>query len=442
MGVFTRRGIKVQHNKHTAALQAVRIEDCKEVQLLMKQHIGAPCKPLVKPGDKVQVGDVVGDTPGALCVPVHASVSGTVKRIEVKRIANGEDVQMAVIESDGLMDEPLRRAPVPETFDEFIEAVRASGLCGLGGAGFPAYAKLKSAAGEANVLLINAAECEPYITADHRELLDSTEDVIDGARLIMRFLYLRETIIGIEDNKTDAIRLLQSACARAESAGLHISVGVLPSKYPQGAEKMFIHSLTERVVPVGKLPSSVGCLVMNVGSVAFLGRYFKTGKPLVSRTLTVDGGAVEKPMNVRVPIGISLKDVIDFCGGVKEQPKKIILGGPMMGNAAPTLDAPVSKANNAIILFTEAETRIPQETPCIRCGACVAGCPMQLMPCTLEAAARFDDYDTLEKRNVLACIECGSCSYVCPAKRQLVQRIKMGKGKLREVLAARKAVGG
>ncbi|MDR3313421.1 MAG: electron transport complex subunit RsxC [Oscillospiraceae bacterium] len=439
MGIFTQRGIKVGHNKRTSSIQPVRIEHCETVTLLMKQHIGVPCKPLVNPGDRVALGQVVGDTDAPLAAPIHASISGTVKRLEMIRVPSGEDVQAVVINTDGEM-RPAENLEPPSigTREDFFAAVRASGLVGLGGAGFPAHAKLRSAAKDANILLVNAAECEPYITADHREALDKGEAVIRGIRAICEALEIREAIIGIESNKSDAIQKLKALSTWHSSANLKISVGVLPSRYPQGAEKMMIHTLTGRVVPLGKLPSAVGALVMNVASVAFIGRYIKNGKPLVSRTVTVDGGAVHTPMNVRVPIGIGLEELITFCGGLDSPPAKIILGGPMMGSASPNLETVISKCNNSLLLFTRAQAELMQESACIRCGKCVAGCPMKLMPCVLESAYRAGDLETLTKRDAMGCIECGSCSFVCPAKRELVQRIRMGKRLLREEEAKRK----
>jgi electron transport complex protein RnfC len=432
LGIFFQKGIHVRHNKRTSALQPVRIEHCSEVTLLMKQHIGAPCRPLVVPGDLVKVGQVIGDTDEGLAVPLHASISGRVARLEILRVVTGEDVKAVVITSDGKMTLAEDLAPpVLETQEDFFRAVRASGLVGLGGAGFPTHAKLRSAAGDADTLLVNAAECEPYITADHREALDAADDVMEGIALIARFLGIHTAVIGIENNKGDAIAKLRSLCAQASSHALKISTGILPSRYPQGAEKVFIHSLTGRVVPVGALPSAVGVLVMNLASVAFLGRYAKTGRPLISRTVTVDGSAVAKPMNVRVPIGIKLNELTEFSGQLKSAPAKIILSGPMMGTASPDLNAPISKCNNAVLLFDRAEAAVQPESACIRCGACVRGCPMKLQPLKLEAAYRAGNAAALRALCAMNCMECGCCSYVCPAKRELVQRIRLGKGILR-----------
>ena len=435
MRIFSQRGVRVGHSKRTSGLKPVRIDHCERVTLPMKQHIGAPCVPCVAPGEHVLAGQLVGRADAPLCAPVHASISGTVKKIEVARMPGGEDVQAVVIESDGGMERIQASPPQVSSLEEFIQAVRTSGLVGLGGAGFPAHAKLRSAAkAGVDILLVNAAECEPYITADHREALDAAADLMAGIRHICKWMGLKEAVIGIENNKGDAIALLQGICAAETAPELKLRVGVLPSRYPQGAEKVFIHSLTGRVVPLGKLPPDVGVLTMNIGSVAFLGRYMQSGMPLISRTVTVDGDAVPHPMNLRAPIGIHIRELCERCG-VVDKPAKIILGGPMMGAAAPDLNSAISKCNNAVLLFSAEQAGLKPETACIRCGCCVMACPMNLQPLKLEQAYFNRDAQALEHLSAPGCMECGCCSYVCPAGRELVQRIRLGKIILRNAQA-------
>ncbi|MCL2299681.1 MAG: electron transport complex subunit RsxC [Firmicutes bacterium] len=437
MGVFTQRGIKVEHNKNTAGMRALRMDRCESVALPMKQHIGAACVPCAEPGDYVLAGQLVGKAEAPVSAPIHASISGTVQKPETIRLPDGEDVQAVVIKSDGKMERIEACPPQVDSPEAFMQAVRDSGLAGLGGAGFPAHAKLRGAAGKANILLVNAAECEPYITADHREALDNGEDVIDGIRHICKWLGIKEAVVGIEDNKPDAIAHMRTLCKQNTPPELQIKTGVLPSRYPQGAEKMFIRSLTGRAVPLGNLPQDAGVLSMNVGSVAFLGRYMRTGVPLISRTVTVDGGAAPRPMNVRVPIGIRLRELCAFCG-IEQPPAKILLGGPMMGAAAPDLDAILCKCNNAVLLFDQEQAAYKPEAACIRCGACLRGCPMRLQPFRLEQAYDARDAQALQELYAEACIECGCCSYVCPAGRSLVQSIRMGKRLLKAKEAGNK----
>ena len=432
--VKVRGGVKVDHQKNTAETEVVRIPEPQKVVLPMQQHIGAPCTPTVKVGDTVAIGQVIGDSDKFVSAPIHASVSGKVSAIGNVKLPNGAVVQGVTIESDGerrLYDgiEP----PKADTKEEFLKAIRASGLVGLGGAGFPAHVKLNVPPDKnVDTLVINAAECEPYITVDYRECIDNSWDILSGIHIIKDMLGIENVIIAVENNKPKAFEVLKRIADSDNYSGDHTKLMSLESRYPQGAEKMMVQSATGRKVPPGKLPADVGCIVMNVASVAFVARYIKTGKPLVSRSLTVDGSAIAEPKNVRVPIGTSIADIIDFCGGFKEEPRKIITGGPMMGLSITGTDLPVIKNNNAILAFTEKDAKLMQEGDCIRCGRCAAACPMSLVPTLIERFTKAGDTDALKKIGVNVCMECGSCAYSCPAKKPLVQTMRAAKAFLRE----------
>lgn len=316
-----------------------------------------------------------------------------------------------------------RRSP---TFRALLRRSALPGLVGLGGAGFPTHVKLMPKnLDEVTTLLVNGAECEPYITADNRAMLEDTDDIVEGIKLVKQYMNLSTVIIGVEDNKPQAIAKLQEAVSGIEGA----SVKALKAQYPQGGEKVLIFECTGKVVPEGKLPSDVGCVVMNVSTIAFVAKYMRTGMPLITKRLTVDGDAIAEPKNVEVAIGTSFSDVIDFCGGFKTEPKKIIMGGPMMGFAVPTVNYPVLKNNNAILAFSAAKTAEAEkpETACIRCGRCVNACPFSLMPAAIEKAYKAGNVDGLKALKVNLCMECGCCAYVCPAKRNLVSVNRLAK---------------
>lgn len=426
-------GVKAPHRKNTMNCETVIMPPPERVYIPVQQHIGAPCIPVVKKGDVVKVGQVIADSDKPFSAPIHASVSGTVVEIAEKPIVTGQMMPFIVIESDGEMavDETIT-PPEINNHDDFIAAVRKSGLVGLGGAGFPASIKLSPPKDKKiDTLIINCAECEPYITADYRECIEKSEDILDGVYKVKDLLGVDRVIICVEDNKPEAIRILSEIAAKDDRDGDAVKIMKLASKYPQGAEKVMIYSATGRKVPAGKLPSDVGCVVMNIASVAFISRYMKTGMPLVAKRITVDGSAVKNPMNVYAPIGTRLCDVVEFTGGTKCDPKKVINGGPMMGMAAYTPEFPVMKQTNAILLFNQEDAKLPTPTACIRCGKCINNCPMRLMPVSVEQALKTDDIDRLKKLNVLNCMECGCCSFGCPAARPLVQSMKLAKQKVR-----------
>ncbi|MDR0314533.1 MAG: electron transport complex subunit RsxC, partial [Oscillospiraceae bacterium] len=383
-------GAVVAHHKNTAAMEVVRMPDVGRVILPMQQHIGAPCTPVVKVGDTVDIGQLVGDTDKFISAPIHASISGTVKAVGPVKIGDGLTVMSVTIESDGEMrlSKDLK-APKVENRDDLLKAVRASGLVGLGGAGFPTHVKLSFAPEAVDTLIINAAECEPFITVDHRECIDNSWDILSGIHTLKELLGFSKIIIAIEDNKPDAFKALQSIADRNSSLGDGVSIMALKSRYPQGAEKVMIQSVTGKRVPPGKLPSDVGCVVMNVASVAFISRYLKSGKPFVSRSLTVDGSAIANPKNIRVPVGTEISKIIEFCGGFKESPYKVISGGPMMGLSIPDINVPILKGNNAVLAFSENNIKIKKERDCIRCGRCYQACPMNLIPIDIERYAKL-----------------------------------------------------
>lgn len=429
-----RGGVRVDHHKITADCEIVRIPAPASVTLPMSQHIGAPCTPTVSVGDYVYAGQLIGDCDKFVSAPIHASVSGTVTKIADVRLANGKMSPAVTIESDGEMKlwEGIK-PPVVNNKADLCKAVRESGLVGLGGAGFPTHVKLNTPPEKKiDTLIINAAECEPYITVDYRECIDNSWDIISGVYTIGKLLGVEKVIIAVEDNKPDAIKILKSIADKDIETGNMVRVMALKSRYPQGAEKMIVLSATGRVVPAGGLPADVGCIVMNVASAAFVARYLKTGKPLISRSVTVSGDCIRNPSNVRVPIGTSFQDIIDFCGGITQDPVKVLSGGPMMGAAVLDLNAPLLKSNNALLAFSGNSGVLKKEVDCIRCGRCHKACPMSLIPTNIEKYALAGDAEELKKLGVSVCMECGSCAYSCPAGKPLVQYMRLAKQVMRE----------
>lgn len=432
-------GIKVQHKKNTSDLPPVRLPVPDEVGIPMSMHIGKPAKVVVKRGDSVKVGQVIGERDGFVSAPVHASVSGTVSKVEDMVMSTGQKVPVVFIKSDGL-NEVYEGITPPEVsdFKSFVEAIELSGVVGLGGAGFPTFVKLNvKELDKIEEVVINAAECEPYITSDTRTMLDKPDYIFKAIEACRKFMGIKRFIIGIEDNKKEAIKVMKEHAAKTDG----VEVRVLPSIYPQGGEKVLVYNTTGKIIPKGGLPLDVGVIVVNVTTLAFCAEYLETGMPLIEKCVTVDGSAVKHPANVIVPVGTPIENLFEACGGLKCEPAKIIYGGPMMGIAVPSIDTPVLKMTNAIIAMDEKEATPPKTTPCINCGNCLKHCPFRLDPKGIMSAYNIGDGEALEALNVDLCMECGCCSYVCPAKRPLVQTNKLAKIKLREYINSKKEEG-
>ena len=398
----THGGADVPHRKNTAQIESAVMPPPAQVVIPMQQHVGAPCTPIVKVGDSVLVGQKIADSSAFISAPIHSSVSGKVTKIQKVMLPAGQYTDAIVIDSVSM----------------FLPS------------GFPAYVKLKIPEGKnIDTLIVNVAECEPYITADNREAIENSWAVLSGVYAVRDLLNLDRVIIAVEDNKPDVIKVL-SKIADNEKLDPKDIVRVFPlrARYPQGAEKVLVKACTDREIPMGKLPADVGCLVMNVTSIAFIANYLKTGMPLVKKRVTIDGSAIKNPKNVIVPIGTKISDIVEFLGGYKAEPKKILMGGPMMGLALVSDQLPVLKQNNGILAFDENEARMSEPTACIRCGRCVEGCPMNLIPTQLEQFSNSKDIEGLKEYDVMDCMECGTCAFNCPAGRPLVQSIRLGKG--------------
>lgn len=410
-----------------------------QVVIPMSMHVGAPCKPVVAVGDEVKVGQLIGETAG-LGAPIHASVSGKVVAVE-PRIHGGGGMMMSVVIENDFQDTPdpsiQRRANVEAlTGAEIIEIVKNAGITGMGGAGFPTHVKLSGAVGKVDTLILNGAECEPYITSDHRLMLERGDAVIGGARLMAKAVGLKEATIGIELNKPDAIEHLKTLVG---SAG-DVHIEGLKTRYPQGAEKQLIQMCTGRQVPPGKLPADVKCCVCNVATAAAVYDAVMEGKPLTQRGVTLTGGALAEPMNVMAPVGTPVSHLIKLAGGFKTDPDRVLYGGPMMGNPIFNLDVPMMKSTNCILCMTteEAADQDPAQT-CIRCGKCVEACPMHLTPLFMRMNVNKRRWSEVEALRVMDCIECGSCNYICPARLPLVQSFRTAKFEIRELAAKEKA---
>jgi electron transport complex protein RnfC len=402
----------------------------------MQQHIGAPCEPVVQIGDEVKVGQKIGEAKGFVSVPVHSSVSGKVTAVEPRLYSGGMAVPCIVIESD--MQNIVSDQVVPKgdltglSAEDIKNIIKEAGIVGMGGATFPTHVKLAPPPDKkVDTVILNGAECEPYLTSDHRLMLEYPENVVFGLQALMKALGVKKGYIGIETNKPDAIEKVFEAAKDVAD----IEVVALKTKYPQGAEKQLIYACTGREVPSGGLPADAGVVVNNVGTAAAVAKAIKTGMPLIERIVTVTGAGVNSPKNLLVKIGTSFRDIIEQCGGLKGKVGKVIAGGPMMGITQFSLDIPAIKGTSGILVLSEEEARLPEPSNCIKCGKCVETCPINLMPVNISMYSLANRHDQAEALNAMDCIECGSCSYVCPAKRPLVDSIRVSK---REILARRK----
>lgn len=423
----------IYHGKTLTEHKAAKVlEPPKEVVIPLSRIIGKEAKPLVQKGDYVKKGQLIGEADGFISSNVHSSVSGTVIKVENRPHPTGIKRLAVVIEND--FKEAVADTVVPRDInkmskEEIAQAVKDLGIVGMGGATFPTHVKLmppKDA--KIDYIIVNGAECEPYLTADHRLMLEHPQDVIEGLKTVIKMFDVQEGIIGIESNKEDAIELLQSFADNEEK----IKIVPLAPKYPQGAEKQLIHALTGRRVPAGGLPMEIGVIVLNVGTLAAIYKSITTGMPLIERIVTVTGTCIKEPRNLIVRFGTTFQQCIDACGGLCDDTAKVISGGPMMGIAQPDTQAPVIAGTSGILALNEDETTIHEINNCIRCARCVEACPLKLVPLQISAAADAGRFAEAKKYNAMDCVECGACTFICPSRRRLMQSIRLAKNAIRK----------
>lgn len=433
-GLTFKKGIHPNYHKEATADKRIELMlPNKELVFPMSQHIGTPCLPIVKKGDHVYMGQKIGEASGFVSVPIHSSVSGTVKAIETRMTYRGVRDNCVVVENDGLyevnpqMEACIKQIDTNLTKETVIASIKEAGIVGMGGATFPTHVKLSTPADKrVEYIFVNGAECEPYLTSDHRVMLEQGEEVIKGLSILLHVFKEAQAVIGVEDNKIDAFNHMTEL-----AKGTPITVKLLHTKYPQGSEKHLIYALTQRQVPSGKLPIEVGCIVQNIDSIVSIYRAVTMNQAVMRRIVTVSGGGVKKPCNLEVKIGTSLREVLEYAEVDLEKTVKIIAGGPMMGVAISDIDVPVMKGTSAILCFTEEEVGRERPSNCIRCSKCVSVCPMGLVPSALQKSAINGHYDMFLSEKGMDCIECGCCAYVCPAKREIVQSIRTAKAAIR-----------
>ena len=421
------------HKELTATMAVTAMKAPEKVVIPLQQHIGAPCEPLesIEVGTEVKIGQKIAQSSGFVSAPIHASVSGKITAIGPYNHPLGRPVEAITIESDGeeKWDESIKPPGDPDnlTAEKIREIVREAGIVGLGGATFPTHVKLSPPPEKKiDVVVINGAECEPYLTADHRVMLEKPEEIVFGLKMMIKALGAEKGVIGIEDNKSDALKVLEQEVADEDN----ITVASLHTKYPQGAEKMLIQVTTGRIVPAGGLPLDVGVVNHNVGTAVAITNAVREGKPLVERVLTVTGAGINRPQNLMVRIGTLVSDVLEHCGGLKEETVKLVIGGPMMGLAQPGPDIPVIKGTSGILALTGEDVYLAESSPCIRCAKCVDHCPVQLLPTSIALASEHEMFKKAEKLHAMDCFECGCCAFVCPSKIPLVQWIRIAKAEI------------